>query len=217
MKLLLLEDDLRLGEVTRDLLATRWEVTWVTSISAARTVLTDGLVDVCVLDRRLGDGDSTELIAWMRQRHDATPIIMLTALGQLDDRVSGLNAGANDYLVKPFEFLELDARLRALTRDYSGKDSGIDLGSWAFYPERSCIESPYTGRILLTEKENALLKVLAEHPNQVFSRAQLLSTVFERGDSESTVDTYVHYVRRKTERDLIQTVRGAGYQLGTPA
>ena len=216
-KLLLLEDDVRLGEVTRDLLSTQWSVTWVRNLAAAREALTAGLFDVCVFDRRLPDGDATEVIAWLRARRDATPVIMLTAHGQLEDKVSGLEAGANDYLVKPFEFLELNARLRALTREYSGKRDGIDIGSWAFYPAQSCIESPYTGRILLTEKENALLKVLAEHPDTAYTRAQLLSAVFEHHDSEGSVDTYVHYVRRKTDRDLIQTIRGVGYQLGTPA
>ena len=126
-----------------------------------------------------------------------------------------LDAGANDYLIKPFEFEELDARLRALTRTFGG--AGIEIGSWVFYPGTQWVESPYTGRITLTEKENALLAVLAQQPDRTFSRAQLLSAVFEHRDSESTVDTYVHYLRRKLEPDLIQTVRGEGYRLGPPA
>ncbi|WP_291314509.1 winged helix-turn-helix domain-containing protein [Corynebacterium sp. UBA2622] len=79
------------------------------------------------------------------------------------------------------------------------------------------MESSYTGHIALTEKENALLPVLAQQPDRAFSRAQLLSAVFEHRDSESAVDTYVHYLRRKLEPDLVQTVRGEGYRLGTPA
>lgn len=217
LSLLLLEDDQRLGAITRDILTLDWSVTWVTSLADARTALTTGVFDVAVFDRRLSDGDSTELISWLRHRHDTMPILMLTALGQLDDRVSGLDAGANDYLTKPFEFEELAARLRALTRDYSSTHEGIDIGSWAYYPATGALESPYTGRILLTEKENALLNVLASHPDTAFTRAQLLGRVFEHGEQEGTVDTYVHYIRRKADRDLIQTVRGVGYQLGTPA
>lgn len=215
--LLYLEDDQRLGAITRDLLALSWDVTWVASLADAKVALTDGVFSVCVFDRLLADGDATELITWMRARHDATPVLMLTALGQVRDRVSGLDSGANDYLVKPFDFEELDARLRALTRDYGSSGDGIDIGSWVFYPDRATLESPYTGRIQLTEKEARLLAVLAKEPHRVFSREQLLGAVFDRGDSLSTVDTYVHYVRRKGDRDLIQTVRGAGYQLGTPA
>lgn len=79
------------------------------------------------------------------------------------------------------------------------------------------MESPYTGRILLTEKESALLAVLASAPDTVFSRVHLLTAVFEHGEQENTVDTYVHYLRRKTDRSLVETVRGAGYRLGTPA
>lgn len=215
--LLYLEDDLRLGEVTRDILSMHWDVTWVVSLAQAKPQLERNMFAVCIFDRMLPDGDATELIAWMRARRDATPVLLLTALGQVSDRVSGLDSGANDYLVKPFDFEELEARLRALTRDYSGKDQGIEIGSWVLYPDHSCLESPYTGRIMLTAKENALMTVLAREPNRVFSREQLLGAVFDHGDSLSTVDTYVHYVRRKADRDLIQTVRGAGYQLGTPA
>ncbi len=215
MKLLLLEDDARLGAATRDLLSLKWDVTWVTTIAAAREALTRSLFGACILDRVLPDGDATDLVTWMRRRRDATPVIMLTALGQLGDRVSGLDAGANDYLVKPFEFAELDARLRALTRTFTG--GGVEIGSWVFYPAEHYVESPYTGRITLTERESALLGVLAGAPDRTFSRAQILSAVFDHRDSESTVDTYVHYVRRKLEPELIQTVRGEGYRLGTPA
>lgn len=127
-----------------------------------------------------------------------------------------LDAGANDYLVKPFDFDELNARLRALTRDYSGRGTGIDIGSWVFYPGNATIESPYAGRIILTDTEAALLEVLAKHPDTAFSRQHLLAAVFDHGEQEGTVDTYVHYLRKKTDRDLIETVRGVGYRLGTP-
>lgn len=217
MTLLLLEGDARLGAVTRDLLSTQWSVTWVTSIAQAREELGSGAFDACIFVRKLADGDATELISWMRAQRDATPVLMLTAVGQVDDRVSGLDAGANDYMVKPFEFAELSARLRALTRDYSRKGSAIEIGGGAYHPEHSSIESPYTGRIMLTERENALLRMLAEHPDTAFSRAQLLGSVFAHQGSETTVDTYVHHECKKTDRDLIQTVRGVGYQLGTPA
>lgn len=213
--ILLLEDDPRLGRVTRDILAMDWDVTLVSTIAQAQAALERKVFGAAVVDRRVPDGDGVELVAWLRARRDPTPALLLTALGEVRDKVAGLDAGANDYLVKPFDFEELNARLRALTRDFSS--DYLEIGSWALYPEESCIESPYTGRIILTDKESSLLTILARHPDQIFSREQLLTAVFDHGEQLGTVDTYVHYIRKKTDRDLIQTVRGVGYRLGTPA
>ncbi|MGO3796878.1 response regulator transcription factor [Actinomyces sp.] len=215
--LLLVEDDPRLGSIMQDVLALDWQVELATDLAQARTSLGDHLFAVAVVDRRLPDGDGADLVAWMRARADATPVLILTALGATADKVEGLDAGANDYLVKPFEFDELNARLRALTRDYSVASEAVPVGSWTFYPRRKVIDSPYAGRILLTERESALLGVLAAHPDTAFSRSQLLAAAFSEGDQLGTVDTYVHYVRRKTERGLIETIRGFGYRLGTPS
>lgn len=216
-RLLLVEDDPRLGPLSRDMLAMAWNVTLAVDLAAARSAAESALYTVMVVDRRLPDGDGASFVAWLRRRGIATPVLLLTALGQVADRVAGLDAGANDYLVKPFDFDELGARLRALTRDYSGRGTGVPIGSWTFYPENGTVESPYSGRITLTDKETALMAVLAAHPDTAFSRRHLLSAVFDRGEQEGTVDTYVHYLRRKTDRDLIETVRGVGYRLGTPA
>lgn len=215
--LLLVEDDPRLGPVVRDVLAENWEVDLAPTLAEARALAQARLYAVAVVDRRLPDGDGIELVSWLRERGDAVPVLMLTALGEVRHRVEGLDAGANDYLVKPFDFEELEARLRALTRDYSGRGEGVSIGSWTFFPRNATIESPYTGRIVLTRTEADLLAVLAEHPDTAFTRAHLLSAVFDHGANAGTVDTYVHYIRRKTDQDLIETVRGVGYRLGTPA
>ncbi|MEO7121966.1 MAG: winged helix-turn-helix domain-containing protein, partial [Lacisediminihabitans sp.] len=90
----------------------------------------------------------------------------------------------------------------------------IRVGSWEFYPESRTIYSPYDGRVLLTKRENALLRMLAENPRQTFTRSQILRTAFNKDDQPGTVDTYVHYLRRKTDIDLVLTVRGQGYRLG---
>lgn len=216
-ELLVVEDDPRLGPIMRDVLSLDWEVDLAPDLDRAKALLTERLFAAAVVDRRLPDGDGAELVAWMRARADATPVLILTALGATADKVEGLDAGANDYLVKPFEFDELNARLRALTRDYSVASESTPIGSWTFYPRRHVIDSPYTGRILLTERESSLLGMLAAHPDTAFSRSQLLAATFDEGDQLGTVDTYVHYVRRKTERGLIETVRGVGYRLGTPS
>ncbi|PCN46709.1 two-component system response regulator [Curtobacterium sp. 'Ferrero'] len=216
-RLLLVEDDPRLGPLVAEVLDTDWDVTLVTTGEEALTVAQERYFDVMVVDRRLPGIDGTEFVATLRRRRTSTPVLMLTALGDVRDRVSGLDAGANDYLTKPFDFDELSARLRALTRDYSGTGPGIEIGSWLFHPDDGSITSPYTGRIMLTEKETALLRLLADEPARAFTRQHLLSAVFDHGEQPGTVDTYVHYLRRKTDRDLITTIRGTGYRLGTPA
>ncbi|MFJ4219429.1 response regulator transcription factor [Curtobacterium luteum] len=216
-RLLLVEDDPRLGPIVRDVLGSAWDVELVTTRVTALEAALHRLFDVLVVDRRLPDGDGLEVVRELRRFRVATPVLVLTALGEVHDRVSGLDAGANDYLVKPFDFDELQARLRALTRDYDAPGPSIEIGGWSFRPDDHTVHSPYSGRVALTDRESELLAVLAAAPDRVFSREQLLSAVFERGEQLGTVDTYVHYIRKKTERDLIATVRGRGYRLGTPA
>ncbi len=215
-KVLLIEDDPRLGPATKQTLELDWSVTLVTDVESAFRAVETEVFAVAIVDRRLPDGDGLDFVSWLRGRDNALPVLVLTALGETVDKVEGLDAGSNDYLVKPFEFAELNARLRALTRDYSSGGNGIEIGSWVFFPHNKTLESPYTGRILLTEKEAALLEVLSVQPAVTFSRQQLLTEVFDNSVQEGTVDTYVHYLRRKADTDLIETVRGVGYRLGTP-
>ena len=169
-----------------------------------------------VVDRRLPGLDGASVVRSLRSGRVVSPILMLTALGAVHDRVEGLDAGANDYLVKPFEFDELLARLRALTRTFTGEGREIPIGEWRLYPDSRCVYSPYDGRIQLTERESALLRLFADHPLRTFTRAQILEAVFQADEQPGTVDTYVHYLRRKTDQDIITTVRGEGYRLGQP-
>jgi DNA-binding response OmpR family regulator len=191
-----------------------YTVTLVADGAEGITVALSSDFDVMIVDRRLPHLDGLSMIEGLRQKGIATPILVLTALGTVEDKVRGLDAGANDYLVKPFEFDELFARLRAIRRVYTGEGPFVRIGLWEFYPESRTIYSPYDGRILLTQRENDLLRLFCGHPQRTFSREQILREVFEAGDQPGTVDTYVHYVRRKTESHLITTVRGQGYRLG---
>ncbi len=213
-RLLLIEDDPRLGPLIEQVLAEHYDVVREVDGDAGLTAgLGDGF-DVIVVDRRLPGRDGIEVVESLRARRIVTPILMLTALGSVADRVNGLDAGANDYLVKPFEFDELLARLRALLRTFTGEGPSLSIGAWEFFAESRCIYSPYDGRIQLTVRESALLKLLAENPLRTFSRNAILRAVFESDEQPGTVDTYVHYVRRKTDKDIIATVRGEGYRLG---
>jgi two-component system response regulator QseB len=217
-RLLLVEDDERLAPIIVEYLtrgaAERYDVTHRADGAAALETALAEEFDVMVVDRRLPGLDGVGLVQAIRRAHIGTPIIMLTALGTVDNRVEGLDAGANDYLVKPFEFAELLARLRALRRSYTSNDASLAIGSWDFYPQDRIVESPYIGPVALTPKESELLTLLAENPHRTFSRAQILSAVFSPTDLPGTVDTYVHYLRRKTEEGVVLTVRGKGYRLG---
>ena len=158
--------------------------------------------------------DGVGVVRALRSGGVATPVLMLTALGAVADRVEGLDAGADDYLAKPFDFAELAARLRALRRVHGEEEAVVYIGDWEFRPASRLINSPYEGRRVLTETEAHLLLLLAQHADETLTRERILREVFPAGDSVGTVDTYVHYVRRKTERDIITTVRGRGYRLG---
>jgi len=216
LRLLLVEDDAHLGPLIEQVLAEHYDVTRVVDGDAGLGAGLEQDFDALVVDRRLPGLDGAALVATLRARGVVAPILMLTALGSVRDKVEGLDAGANDYLVKPFEFDELLARLRALTRTFTGEGREVPIGEWRFYPESRAVYSPYEGRILLTDRENALLRLLAENPLRTFSRAQILDAVFESDDQPGTVDTYVHYLRRKTDPHIVSTVRGAGYRLGQP-
>ncbi len=214
-RLLLIEDDPRLGPVMRDVLDEVYDVTLENRGESGYRAAVEGAFDVMIVDRRLPGADGLNIVEALRKKGISTPMLMLTAMGTIHDKVRGLDAGANDYLVKPFEFDELFARLRAIRRVFSGEGPYVRIGAWEFYPESRAIYSPYEGRMILTVRENDLLKLLAVNPTRTFSREQILREVFDATDQPGTVDTYVHYVRRKTDVDIITTVRGQGYRLGS--
>jgi two-component system response regulator QseB len=169
-----------------------------------------------LIDRRLPGMDGAELVSAVRTARITTPILLLTALGAVRDRVEGLDAGANDYLVKPFDFDELLARLRALIRGFRADGQRRYLGEWLFTPASWALYSPTGLRIALTATETALLELLSASPEHVFSRDEILKAVFASGDAPGSVDTYVHYVRRKSTTEIIETIRGRGYRVGAP-
>jgi two-component system, OmpR family, response regulator len=159
--------------------------------------------------------DGSELVALLRSRDIETPALLLTARGSVADRVEGLDAGAQDYLVKPFEIPELLARVRALLRRPDGRSTVRVGGLCLDRVTRSVSGGTLRGvGVELSEREAALLGVLMSAPHRVFTRGQLLDAVFDGVDSSGAIDTYVHYLRRKLGRGIVHTVHGTGYQLG---
>jgi two-component system response regulator QseB len=215
-RLLLIEDDPMLGPLVQQVLTEAYDVTLVADGAEGLNVALADEFEVMVIDRGLPSIDGLAIVDALRRKLMTTPILLLTALGTTQDKVAGLDTGANDYLVKPFEFDELLARLRSIRRVFTGEGRTLLVGGWEYYPDSRTIYSPYEGRVLLTAKENELLKLLAEAPQRTFSRQQILRTVFSPADTAGTVDTYVHYLRRKTDPDIVLTVRGQGYRLGQP-
>jgi two-component system response regulator QseB len=213
-RLLLAEDDPQLGPIMATVLDEVYEVTLIADGGDALRAASEDRFDVIVMDRRLPTIDGVSIVETLRRTGIQTPTLILTALGTVQDKVRGLDAGANDYLVKPFEFDELFARLRAIRRVRDGEGPFVRIGSWEFYPDSRAVYSPYDGRTILTERESDLLKLLAVSPQRTFSRDEILRAVFEATDTPGTVDTYVHYLRRKTDADIVTTVRGLGYRLG---
>jgi DNA-binding response OmpR family regulator len=214
--LLLIEDDPRIGPMTVAMLAVDYEVALATDAATGFRTARGRDFAVIVIDRRLPDGDGLDLVKTLRADGRGVPILLLTALGSLDDRVGGLDAGADDYLVKPFAAAELLARLRAITREHSDRETAILIGDWEFRPAARIINSPYSGRVVLSRTEAELLHLLARHPDETLSRERILRSVFSPTDAVGTVDTYVHHLRRKTDRSIVTTVRGLGYRLGSP-
>ncbi len=172
--------------------------------------------DALIVDRGLAVMDGADLIALLRSRGVTTPALILTARGSVEDRVSGLDAGAQDYLVKPFEIPELLARVRALLRRTDDASTVLQVGGLRLDLVSRRVSGAAAGSdgVELTDRECALLATLMRSPRTVFTRPQLLMHAFDGVDSEAAVDLYVHYLRRKLGKKVVRTVHGSGYRLG---
>lgn len=214
-RLLLVEDDRELADMLSGIL--RDEGYAVDVAADGQRGLHLGLsrqYDVLVVDRRLPVLDGLDLMSRLRSRSVRTPVLLLTAMGTVHDRVDGLDAGADDYLVKPFELDELSARLRALCRRALDATDVLRIGSGHLHVGRREVELASGEQVALAAREFALLWALASRPATVHSRAELRRLVFQEAPASSIVDTYVYYLRRKLGRQVVRTVRGLGYRLG---
>ncbi|WP_407049337.1 response regulator transcription factor [Methyloraptor flagellatus] len=219
MRILLIEDDAVLGTAVRDqIVADGHPVDWVRRLDDAGDAIRVVPYDLILLDLMLPDGRGLDFLKGRRQAGDVTPVIILTARDQISDRIAGLNTGADDYLVKPFDLHELSARIGAVGRRYTGNpnplvsvgDLDVDLAA------RLVMRA---GRpIRLTPREWALFEALVQHPNVLLTKSQLEDRLYDLGaDIESnTIEVYIGRLRKKVGADAVETVRGMGYRLGSP-
>ncbi len=216
MRLLLIEDDELLGEGLRDFLRAEGHVVdW-----ARRLGETDAFrgepFDAWLVDWQLPDGSGLEWLRGQRRRGDPTPALMLTARDQLQDRLQGLDSGADDYLVKPFAPEELSARLRAVCRRSAGAAGArVHFGGVAVDLAARCAWRDGE-RVELTAREWAVLEALVLRAGRIVAKADLESLVlgFDAVLASNAVEVYVSSLRRKLGRELVQTVRGMGYRIG---
>lgn len=216
MRILLVEDDPVLADGVRAGLAlTGLTVDAVTTCADARAALGACRFDAVVLDLMLPDGSGLDVLAELRAREDATPVLLLTALDDTPDRVRGLDGGADDYLGKPFDLEELAARLRALVRRGGGRASPLMRHGPIEINPATLAVSLDGSAVPVSRREFAVLSILMERPGVIRSKSELEERVYgwQEEVESNTVEVYVHNLRAKLGRDVIETVRGMGYRL----
>jgi len=216
MRVLLAEDDPMIGaSVRQGLSQDGFTVDWVEDGRAAELALADGVHDALLLDLGLPKRAGLEVLGAMRRRGDARPVLILTARDAVADRVAGLDAGADDYMVKPFELDELAARLRALLRRSSGRAVPL-LTHGEVELDPAAHEVRRNGEpIALSAREFALLEALLARPGAVLSRVQLEEKLYGWTDpvESNAVEVHIHALRRKLGADFVRNVRGVGWMV----
>ncbi|MGK6308422.1 response regulator [Variovorax sp. DT-64] len=216
MRTLLVEDDEMIGSSLRHALeGAGWSVDWVRDGALAQSAFADGGYTCVLLDLGLPRQDGTEVLRRARERGDTTPVLVLTARDGLEDRIQGLDLGADDYLLKPFEFRELLARMRAVIRRRDGAAHSV-IGGAGLQLDLTTREVLRDGeREALTAREFALLHALLERPGAILSREQLENRIYGWGEevTSNAVDVLIHGMRRKLGPDAIRNVRGLGWRV----
>ena len=216
MRILLVEDDELLGDAIRTgLTQEKYTVDWVMDGSSADLALKNEDFDLVVLDIGLPKLSGIEVLQKLRQANNTTPVLLLTAKFTVQDRVKGLDAGADDYLTKPFDMDELSARVRALIRRGSGRSTPmLSHGTITLDPISHQVNKDDQA-VELSAREFAILRILLEYQGRVMSKSRLEQELYGwTSDVESnTVEVYIHHLRKKLGNDLIRTIRGVGYMI----
>lgn len=220
MRLLLVEDDGMIGEAVRlGLRKQGLAVDWVQDGVAARAALGAESFDLVLLDLGLPKLDGLQVLKWLRGTGSKVPVLILTARDSVNDRIRGLDAGADDYIVKPFDFDELAARVRAVQRRHSGRAENLVEHLGIRLDPTSHAVTRDGEPVNLSHREFALLEALLERPGQVLSRTQLEERLYGWGEEveSNAVEVHIHNLRKKLGAEYIQNVRGVGYRVRAAA
>ena len=217
MRVLLIEDDTALGAAIRDqIVADGHSVDWVTRLDRAADSLAAAAYGLILLDLMLPDGLGIPFLRTLRSKGDVTPVIILTALDQVSDRIAGLNAGADDYMVKPFDLAELSARIGSVARRYTGNPNPImTLG--ALDIDLAARNVRINGKpVVLTAREWVLFEAFLQRPGQLLSKTQLEERLysFDTDVDSNAIEVHISRLRKKLGAQVIETERGLGYRLG---
>lgn len=219
MRLLLIEDDTMVGRALRQGLGDAgFTVDWVMDGRAAERALGNGVYDLALLDLGLPGQDGMAVLTGLRTRGNAIPVLIVTARDAVADRIAGLNAGADDYVLKPFDLDELIARVRALLRRHAGGGSPLlECGQLILDPLKRLV-SLKGEPVNLSAREFALLETLMQRPGAVLSREQLEDSIYgwTKEIGSNAVEVHLHKLRRKLGADTIRNVRGVGYKVVAP-
>lgn len=219
MRILLIEDDPGLGSAVRDQIAAEGHVPDLApDLAYARDLLSTMSYDLILLDLGLPDGRGLDFLKALRAKGSVTPVMILTAHDRITERIEGLNAGADDYVVKPFDLAELSARIAAVARRYAGNPNPlITLGTLEIDLSSHAIHGP-AGQIDLSQREWIIFESLLQRPGQIVSKSQIEDQLysFDAEVESNTIEVYVSRLRKKLGKDVVQTIRGLGYRLGTP-
>jgi two-component system OmpR family response regulator len=219
MRILLIEDDPGLGGAVRDQIAAEGHVPDLApTLAYARDLVATMSYDLILLDLGLPDGRGLDFLRGLRSKGSVTPVIILTAHDRITERIEGLNAGADDYMVKPFDLAELSARISAVARRYAGNPNPlITLGPLEIDLAAHAIHGP-DGQIDLSQREWIIFEALLQRPGQIVSKGQIEDQIyaFDSEVESNTIEVYVSRLRKKLGKDVVQTIRGLGYRLGTP-
>ena len=216
MRVLLVEDDELLGSAVQEgLEQSGYMVDWLRDGGQAASALQDEEPDILVLDLGLPGKEGLTVLKELRARDSSLPVLILTARDTVEDRIAGLDFGADDYLVKPFDLGELSARLRAISRRRGGRASPlIQYGDMVFDPAARTV-SLDGAEVNLSAKAMAILEALLERPGMPLSRERLEQIVYGWGEGveSNAVEVHIHHLRKKLGKDRIRTIRGLGYMM----
>lgn len=216
MRILLIEDDAMIGKAVRKgLIQAGFAVDWVTDGHAAELSLNNGVYDLAVLDLGLPKKDGMAVLTTLRSLGNSTPVLIASARDTVRDRIAGLESGADDYVLKPFDLDELVARVRALIRRHAGSGSPLlKAGCLVLDPVRKSVTRGGTA-VELSAKEFAVLEALMQRPGAVLSREQLEESVYGWGQEvgSNAIEVHLHHLRRKLGPAVIKNVRGVGYRV----